>query len=116
MGRGSFGTNQSMHWRIGYSDAGSDPGVSGSDPIPVDQIGEGVNAAGNGKGHRGFLRVRLRFTGQIGRQSLRNLAEFLAKNPATDDYELAIDVPIIPRTDAEIKSGSKGEWEVRVDW
>jgi hypothetical protein len=118
MGSGNFGTNASMHWAVSHSDRTGDTPITGRDPISVDLIGEGTNGTGGsaGKGHRGFLRVRLRFTGQAGRRSLADLLAFLGANAPTDDYELDIRVPTVPRTMDEITKGTKGPWEVRVDW
>lgn len=118
MGSGGFGTNASMHWTISHSDRAGDTPITGRDPISVDLIGEGTDGMGRpaGKGHRGFLRVRLRFTGPAGRASLADLLSFLSKNAPTDDYELDIRVPTVPRTLDEITAGAKGPWEVRVDW
>ncbi|HKY22317.1 MAG TPA: hypothetical protein VJM31_13975 [Vicinamibacterales bacterium] len=118
MGSGNFGTNESMHWAVSHSDRAGDTTITGRDPIPVELIGEGTDGKGNsaGKGHRGYLRVRLRFTGQGGRKSLADLLAYLSKNAPTDDYELDIRVPAIPRTQEEITKGTKGPWEVRVDW
>jgi hypothetical protein len=117
MGSGGFGTNESMHWTISHSDASEDTPISGRDPIPVSWIGKGSNGTSPGdKDHEGFLRVRLRFTGADGRESLGELLEYLKEHPPTDDYRLTIDVPMIRRTRAEMAREKKDNWEVRIDW
>ena len=116
MGHGGFGTNQSVHWRIAYLDGDGDPTVTGTDPIAVDRIGRGTG--GEDKKHKGFYRVRLRLTGRGAQEYLSQLANGLEKKcrRKKDDYDLEIFVPIIKRTKAQIKSGDKGPWEIRIDW
>ena len=131
MGQGGFGTNQSVHWRIKHT--GSSGSIIGEDPVPVDEIGEGDRRKGRKKrktgksrdGHKGFLRVKMRFTGKDAVDSLSKLLADIAKNlaghdfeddPPNPDFRVTADIPIIRRTKKEISSGSKDPWEITVDW
>jgi hypothetical protein len=118
MGSGGFGTNASLHWKISHADDIPDAPIAGRDPIDPDNIGMGSTRTGDPwtKGHKGFIRVRMRFTGPNAANSLKKLRDLVLTLTPSGDDTIEVDVPIVPRTKDEIERDLKGDWEVRVDW
>ena len=112
MGFGEFGSNGSLHWKVGHSDDPAVPPlIKGIDPIPKDKIGEGTGG-GQAKKHKGYVRVRLRFASASEAREALSVIVAKISAPDADGYHAIIDVPAIKRN----KEDDDLPWEVRVDW
>jgi hypothetical protein len=116
MGYGEFGTNGSLHWKLGYDDvADVPPDHQDYDTIAEGEVGHGSN---QGKGHKGFLQVRLRF--QDKNQAIQVLtvaANAAAPIAGAGGVYAFINVPAVKGR--KLTGSSKKDeplWEVRVDW
>lgn len=114
MGWGDFGSNGSVHWRMGYDDPPdvvdhSDiddtvkhPGKPTPPPDPRPVVGTAA-----GKNHPGMFRVTLRFRDKVSAKRAYDNAK-----PAGNT--IVIDVPVHPW--ADVSHGPANAREVRVDW
>jgi hypothetical protein len=133
MGNGEVIGNGSVHWTIQHDDSpggkrlvaraegniehdvlGNDEvnvydGARGCDPIPVANVGEG-------KGHRGKFRVKLRFKVLKDAQDALGQALKSIGNEA-GLFVVEIDVPVYtpPRSKSDVRNG-RPPAEVRIDW
>lgn len=116
MGYGEFGSNGSLHWKLGYDDVGGvPPDHQDYDTIAEGEIGHGSH---QGKGHRGFLQVRLRFRNQTEAETILTAAGKAAGSIGTNGGVYAIiNVPAV--TGRKLTGPNPKPdplWEVRVDW
>jgi hypothetical protein len=114
MGWGDFGSNGSVHWRLGYEDPPSGP----PDHLDIDDtVKHPGNAASakreigtaNGKNHRGLFRVTARFRNPEAAQAALQAAKVVGKT-------IVLDVPVRDWNAVSGGPGNPSDWEVRVDW
>jgi hypothetical protein len=97
MGSGDFGSNGSVHWNVRHTGPGAGQS-SGKDPIPFTQIG-------NGGGHGGSFRVRMRFASVAAAQTALSNAQVNGQGVVT---------LLVPKE--EPQRSQPGAPEIEVDW
>jgi hypothetical protein len=113
MGNGEFGSNGSVHYSIRDDDSpAAPPKYTERDPIPYDQIGRGT---GGGKGHPGFLAVRMRFPDAAAARSaltaaIATIGSVTGGNGIYATCMVPVVTPVRPNADADPFN------EVKVDW
>jgi hypothetical protein len=115
MGWGDFGSNGSVHWRIGYE--GNNPASEANQADQDNQVRHPGSAAdgrpaigrAGGKEHAGFFRVTARFASP-------GDADEALKNARVVGRTIRLDVPVRSFDSVGSDPGNPNNWEVRVDW